>query len=254
VIAAQLGAASRDDDVVGVMRNQILLKSGACSPGLHAALPTAARIPGVAAALRSTRLNAAFVTALTDRLREKGDPEIGALLDRLIATYDERLREGIDLSHSTFREAFWERTPLAWNDPCERQSSPFYRASWPQSHFTLLCGGSGDISLDVVARTASRDRTLHVRVNGEPIGVLELDDRWRTWRGRIPRALLSRGMNRVTLAWPALRQDEDEAIAAAERRLRIGADADLFPIFGEVYSLRARTCGDDVNAPSAARG
>ena len=64
---------------------------------------------------------------------------------------------------------------------------------------------------------------------------------WQRWRGTLPARNLVRGVNRVRLRWPSLAVDDDAAIADATRLLALGVDADLFPVFGEVYSFRAHT-------------
>jgi hypothetical protein len=51
-------------------------------------------------------------------------------------------------------------------------------------------------------------------------------------------------LNRVTVAWPTIAQDEDAALAVARRRFSLGADADLFPVTGEIFTLRAHTSVD----------
>ena len=56
-----------------------------------------------------------------------------------------------------------------------------------------------------------------------------------------PAALLRRGVNTLSMHWPALSVDEDELLNDAVARLRLGAEAELFCAFGELFSLTVRT-------------
>ncbi len=62
------------------------------------------------------------------------------------------------------------------------------------------------------------------------------------------RGSLRRVINRVTLRWPALPAHGDQALENAIRRLENGVEADLHPVFGEVFSLVA-TKKDDLRVP-----
>jgi hypothetical protein len=62
---------------------------------------------------------------------------------------------------------------------------------------------------------------------------------WRRRTHLAGRDLLRPGLNRVGLEWPLPIAAGDAALAEAARRLRLGIPADLYPVFGEVFSLRA---------------
>lgn len=232
VTAALRESAGLDPLLLAVMRDHVRLRSLACAPELSALLPQAARVPGVAAVLRSSRLNPVFLEALLQIL---GDHDA---MTEVIASYDERLTQGIDLTQPRFGEWLWERTPIAWHDPHERQGAPLYRALWPESRFAFLCAAQGDLLLDLTWRSRSPG-PVQVHLNGAPLaGCAQSGAGWQRARIAAGRAHLRRGLNRVSLRWPALALDEDAALQEAAQRLRCGADADLFPLFGEVFSLR----------------
>jgi len=67
---------------------------------------------------------------------------------------------------------------------------------------------------------------------------LALGAEWRAVGRELPAAALKPGINRLRLMWPALDADGGEALQAAVDRLLDGAAADLFPVFGELYSVR----------------
>jgi hypothetical protein len=52
---------------------------------------------------------------------------------------------------------------------------------------------------------------------------------------------LRAGLNEITVVWPPLPAEGDEALAEVGRRLEQGIDFDLHPRFGEIYALRARS-------------
>jgi hypothetical protein len=232
-------ALDLEPQLLSVMKDQLRLKGLASSPDLSAAMPTAARVPGIAAQLLSKRLNAPFFAALVSVLAQVGDRDLEVLLARVVDTFTLQFARGLDLAHPRFQARFWERTPLAWNDPNERQGSPFYRAAWPDSHFDFLCDGTHDLALDVVARSMSAGPTF-VEVNEHRVGALALSTRWTRSSTSFGDRALRHGLNRITLRWPQLAVDEERAIDSARRRFGVGADADLFPVFGEVYSLVLR--------------
>jgi hypothetical protein len=219
-----------------VLRDLVRLKSVAAPPDLNAALARASRVPGIGAALLSRRLDAPLFEAAVALLRERDDAEIESVVTRVIASWDAALRDGLDLSQPRFRAWFWERTPLAGDDPYDRQGSPFYRAAWPESAFDFLTGGGRTLELEVVARAASGP--LSVRLDRRPVAEIPVGARWGRHTIRLDGA--RRGANRLTLAWPPLAADESQALDAARARFALGAPGDLFPVFGEVHSLTLR--------------
>jgi hypothetical protein len=83
--------------------------------------------------------------------------------------------------------------------------------------------------------------TAVVRVDGVRIGVCDLDERWRRLPLRIDRRHLRPGLNRLTLEWPRLPATVvgERAMDTAIARLELGREADLYPVFGEFFSIHA---------------
>jgi len=77
-----------------------------------------------------------------------------------------------------------------------------------------------------------------VAVNGHAIGSIAATVRWSRSLLPVSRALLVSGLNRLTLLWPDPQAGGDP-LAAAIERLDAGLTADLHPVFGELFSLRA---------------
>ncbi|HEX9734267.1 MAG TPA: hypothetical protein VGG06_20030 [Thermoanaerobaculia bacterium] len=121
------------------------------------------------------------------------------------------------------------------------------RAPWPSSSFCLVHEGRGEVALELTARLpaidgfdGSRTGEARVRVNGREAGRCRLGEGWTSQRLRVPGC--RRGLNRVTVEWPPLPPAGDAALEQAIRRLEIGREAEIHPVFGEIHSLRASTC------------
>ncbi len=134
------------------------------------------------------------------------------------------------------------------------------RAPWPETSFCLVCDALGGARLEITARlplppsttpgepyrglagrgSPRRRGTLRISVNGRPAASVPLRESWTPSTAILPRHLLRRGSNRLTLHWPMPPAGSGEAaLAAALSRLDEGIAADLHPVFGEVWSLRA---------------
>ncbi len=124
------------------------------------------------------------------------------------------------------------------------------RSPWPRTGFHLLGfpgGGSGPVCLELTARLppipgaeGCRRGSASVHVDGRRLGTLRLTERWRRATIRVPGDLLTPGLHRVDVAWPDPPPVGEAALEAARRRLERGLEADLHPLFGEVFSLKLR--------------
>lgn len=123
------------------------------------------------------------------------------------------------------------------------------RCPWPRTSFCLVTGGGADLEAEVVLRlpalagAGERRGRVEVAVNGLQAAALDAGERWSRHRLRLPRAALRRGLNRLSCGWPLPPPVGDAALEAARRRLELGREADLHPVFGEIFSLRVRRAG-----------
>jgi antitoxin (DNA-binding transcriptional repressor) of toxin-antitoxin stability system len=125
-----------------------------------------------------------------------------------------------------------------------------YRSPWPVSSFCLVADGVADVELDLTARLPQAGRReqageggqerVTVAVNGRPVGTLAAGERWAREVFRVAGSALTAGLNKVTLHWPVVVADGEAALAQVIDRLEQGIAADLHPVFGEVFSLRAQ--------------
>ncbi|HUF38157.1 MAG TPA: hypothetical protein VMN57_06520 [Anaerolineales bacterium] len=130
---------------------------------------------------------------------------------------------------------FYELSP-------ERQGEPraFMRSFRPEISFVFLSGGRRSYSLRVCARlplAADRGRTA-IQINGIELKPMVLGQDWRAVERELSVSAIKPGINRLRLVWPPPTVDGDAALRAAADRLLAGMDTDLFPVFGELYSLR----------------
>ncbi len=122
------------------------------------------------------------------------------------------------------------------------------RSPWPVSSFALVAGEGTEASLDLCARlpvvvgtcTEEIVGEILLRIDGKSCGKLPLTKRWsrQSFRFRIPPG--RRVVHRLSLEWPMPSRDGEAALAEAMERLELGIEADLHPVFGEIWSLRAR--------------
>ncbi len=119
------------------------------------------------------------------------------------------------------------------------------RAPWPETAF-LLAGEGRDVEVAVTVRLQRTDGApgrrgrVEVTLDGRPVGSFEAGEAWERTPVRISGELLARGLHRLTLRWPPPPPAGEKALEAAIRRLEEGIEADLHPVFGEVFALRAR--------------
>lgn len=136
---------------------------------------------------------------------------------------------------------------MRFEDLSERAT---FRSPWPESSFCLVCAGTEDVQIEPTLRLPAavpgekRSGRVRFTVNGEEVGMVDATQCWRRETLLIPRRLLRPGLNRLTLRWPVsaiAETDGTAALQAAVQRLEQGLAADLFPVFGEVFSLLVRS-------------
>ena len=202
---------------------------------LHAVLPEMERLTTY-----DDSLDPELVEAIREVLAERGRPLAPDVEARLIR-YHGVGRGPLDLIHPRYH---WR--PLDHYDGAGgfgAATGALYRARWPASHFCLVAGGAEGARLRLTARVprvaSTRKGEIVLAVNGETLGVAELTDRWSRASFEIAAGRLRRGFNRITLGWPALPAEGDEALAQILARLEAGRAIDLHPVFGEIAVLRA---------------
>jgi hypothetical protein len=195
---------------------------------------------------RWEHLDADLIEAIAAVLERRGRPareQITRLLLRHLAIRG----AGTDLSEPPYLweplERFYPEA-MRFADLAERAT---LRAPWPESSFCLICDAARDVELALTVRLPaaapgrSRRGRIAVAVNGREAGGVEAAERWTRAVLRVDRARLRSGLNRLTLAWPMPEDDGESGIAAAVSRLELGLAADLHPVFGEIFSLVARS-------------
>ena len=118
-----------------------------------------------------------------------------------------------------------------------------YRSPWPVSSFCVVADGIEDVGLELTARLPEGGQgEVQAAVNGAQVGTFAVGERWTKGALRIPAAALRAGLNRLSLRWPDPPPVEGDPFRPVLERLDLGLEADLHPVFGEVFSL-VRTSG-----------
>lgn len=166
---------------------------------------------------------------------------LGEEVDRRLVERRALPAEGVDLA-----DPYWHWEPLErffpevmrFEDIAERAT---LRAPWPETSFCLVVDEPREVDLELAARAPARNEgEIGVLLDGRPAGTLRVGERWTRSQLRLPAGLLGAGLHRLTLRWPGLPPSAgDNPLLPAIERLELGLPADLHPVFGEVWSLRA---------------
>jgi hypothetical protein len=192
---------------------------------------------------RWDHLDADLIEAILRTLRRR-DP---AAADEAESRLLERSLSGswTDLSHPYW---LWDPLERFYPEAMEFEDlahRAVYRAAWPESAFAVVVEERSDVELTVTARLpafggAPRRGTVEVGVGGEAAARFEVSERWTREGLTIPLHRMRPGLNRLTLRWPEPPPDGEAARRRAVERLEVGIAADLHPVFGELFALRAR--------------
>ena len=158
--------------------------------------------------------------------------------------------EGVDLVYPPFylREPLEQFYPavMAFEDLGQRAT---YRAPWPVSRFCLIDDATRDVELTLTARLPTiagmspRPKgSVAVMINGAEVDVVAVGARWSKATVRLARRMLREGINTLSLHWPLPSVPGEAALQAAAGQLELGREADVHPVFGEVFSLVATPC------------
>lgn len=165
-------------------------------------------------------------------------------LDQLVGN-KWRAKEKVDLIHPPFH--LWQPVerfyPEVMSDS-NYQKKAFFRAAWPESSFALVGRFEEVLQLEVVFRLphipgwkGKRKGSVSIKFNQETVRCVQLGEQWKKATFSIRRPPPAMAIHQITLVWPPPPACGEEAINGAIARLAQGMEADLHPVFGEVFSL-----------------
>jgi hypothetical protein len=228
----------------GIAGTMLDLVAARCAP--CPAVLTAAQGRNLASPYRLTlqhgwrwdHLDADLIEALRAVLERRGHPA-GERIDRLLLEHLAIREDGTELLDAIYLweplERFYPEV-MDFEDLARRAT---FRSPWPESAFCLICDGERDVEIEMTLRL-SAPGPVRIAVDDRDLGAVDAGERWTRTALRIDRHNLRRGLNRLTLRWPPPSMDGKGALQAAADRLELGIAADLHPVFGELFSLRAR--------------
>lgn len=174
------------------------------------------------------------------------DPLVAQTIQQALAADRALTQEGLELVYpprylwAPLARFFPEVMSLA--DVTERGT---HRSPWPVTEFGFVTERARTARLWISARLPAIDGQnrgragpLEVILNGRRLATAKVDEKWRQIALNVPQMALRAGINRLSLSWPTLPPLGDEAREAALSRLEFGREADLHPVFGELFSVR----------------
>ena len=178
---------------------------------------------------------------------ESQDPKTAAAIQHLLVS---RLSIGdvpIDLVQP--RSYLWEPLDQFFADLLSPGERAYYRAPWPRTDFCLIVENPCDIELVLCARIPSNNHPsaseIRLEINRDPIATVALTEGWNRVVVGLDAASVAGGVNRLSIQWPLPICPGDFQLELAINELKQGCQADIHPIFGEIYSLIAKRpkCG-----------
>lgn len=123
----------------------------------------------------------------------------------------------------------------------DRGAFGYVRLFERESTFQLVCGEPAALLLTMVHREPATAGVagVGVSINGVPIGVVPPSMRWRSDSVDIQQDRIKRGLNHVSLSWPAVQWSETSRREEIARRLDDGDVPDVRGVYGELYRLTA---------------
>lgn len=184
---------------------------------------------------RWDHLDADLIEAIAAVLERRGRPVRERIARRLVESH---AAPRLDLADPFYH---WEPLERFYPEVMDLEDLPrggTYRSPWPVSSFCLIADGTRDVDLELTARLPEGGRgEVEAAVNGGRVGAFPAGERWTKGSLRVPAAALRPGLNRLTLRWPDPPPVEGDPFRAVRERLELGLEADLHPVFGEVFSL-----------------
>lgn len=117
------------------------------------------------------------------------------------------------------------------------------RAFASRTEFSFLVARpSRSVVVEIVARLPAQGHQsarILVELNNVIVAELLLGTRWSRTVAELPRAFLKQ-LNSLVFIWPLPEHDGDQALREISRRLEQGLPAEIYPLFGELYSIKLR--------------
>lgn len=154
-------------------------------------------------------------------------------------------RGGVDLTEPLYIERITSVVRLTMDSEINtRRRLPYFKSSWPGSYFSLVADQKTDLEVQITCRIANiinaHKKEINIFINENLITKVEATEKWSKHKIVILKNMLNNGFNRLLLEWPELYQDETQKISEVATRYAKGLKVDIFPIFGEVFSLIVR--------------
>lgn len=189
-------------------------------------------------------VDAFTIEALCLTLEEYGRNGV-ALMSEYQQHYLRLLDRGVDLTEPLYVERITSVVRLTMDSEINtRRRLPYFKSSWPCTYFSLVADKKNDLEIQITCRIAnivnSHHKEISILINENLVAKVKATAKWSKHKIFISKNMLNNGFNRLLLEWPELDQDETQKISEVATRYSKGLKVDIFPVFGEVFSLIVR--------------
>ncbi len=167
-----------------------------------------------------------------------------ALMSEYQAHYLRLLDKGVDLTEPLYIERITSIVRLTIDFEINtRRRLPYFKSYWPCSYFSLVANAESDLEVHITFRIANmmtHNKYIGIFINEGLVARVAATVNWSKHKLVILKNRLNNGFNRLSLEWPELDQDETKKISEVATRYSMGLKVNIFPVFGEVFSLIVR--------------
>ena len=196
---------------------------------------------------RYAHFDAPLIQAILDVLEVENNELKDSLLAEIIALRGVG-NDPIDLLADGFY--LWE--PLARFHPellayADIQATAIFGAAWPTTSLVVVSDGKSPVCVELVGRLTqsqldgkSQHGTVRFVLNGYPVTAIQWTNRWQKDQIIIEASSLQYGINKLEICWP--HSSAEAGLKSAITKLEKGDSADLYPIYGELFSVIVFLC------------
>src|SRR5215217_3970848 len=100
-------------------------------------------------------------------------------------------------------------------------------------------GARSTVQLCLTCRLPESRGSILIEVNGKPLAEIAAGRDWTTWDLTIDAETVRDGINEITVSWPIVEFDYEQALKDAAMKMYEGKFPHFYPVFSEIHSFIA---------------